>query len=156
MVFSEIRRLELTDLNRVIELERLCFNENNAYNPKQLRYLIKNANSCCLAEGNKDLIRGFIIALYRNGCDVAGVETLNVDPNHRGIGIGKKLLLAAESEMYPRAIKRIRLEVSTGNKTAIKLYERSGFRINVVLKNYYIHQYFGSLDAFRMVKELVT
>ena len=107
-----------------------------------------------MAEVNKDIIRGFIIVLYKNGTRVAGVETLNVDPIFRGMGIGKQLLIAAEEEMYPRAIKRVRLEVSTGNVPAISLYEKSGFRKTVFLENYYKYQYFGTNDAFRMIKDL--
>ena len=151
-----IRELELIDLNRVIELERKCFDEYNAYSSKQLRYLIKSANSCCLAELNNDCIRGFIIVLYKNGSGVAGIETLNVDPMFRGNGIGKKLLIAAEEDMYLKAIRKIRLEVSAGNIPAIRLYEKSGFRKTAILKNYYKYQYFGTCDAFRMVKELTT
>ena len=151
-----IRELELFDLNRVIELERKCFDEYNAYSSKQLTYLIKNANSYCLAEINNDFIRGFIIVLYKNGSGVAGIETLNVDPIFRGNGIGKKLLIAAEEDMYLKAIRKIRLEVSAGNIPAIRLYEKSGFRKTAILKNYYKYQYFGTCDAFRMVKELTT
>ena len=156
MDFGIIRKIEISDLIKIVELERKCFSENNAYNPKQLRYLIKNANSNCLAETTKDFLRGFIIVLYKNGSGVAGIETLNVDPIFRGLGIGRKLIMAAEQEMYPKDIRRIRLEVSTGNLPAIKLYEKSGFRKTAILKNYYRNQYFGTNDAFRMVKELTN
>jgi ribosomal protein S18 acetylase RimI-like enzyme len=151
-----IRELELFDLNRVIELERKCFDEYNAYSSKQLTYLIKSANSCCLAEINNDFIRGFIIVLYKNRSNVAGIETLNVDPNFRGSGIGKKLLMSAEEEMHIKHIRTIRLEVSTANIPAIRLYEKSGFRKTAILKNYYKYQYFGTRNAFRMIKELTT
>jgi len=151
-----IRRVQLNDLNRIFELEKRCFNEQSSYNVKQLKYLIKNANSCCLAEICNNFIRGFIIVLYKNGTKVAGIETLNVDPIFRGNGVGKKLLVAAEQEMYYRDIRRIRLEVSSGNIPAIKLYEKSGFRKIAILKNYYKYQYFGTNDAFRMVKEILT
>ena len=105
---------------------------------------------------NNELIRGFIIVLYKNGSGVAGIETLNVDPIFRGNGIGRKLLIAAEKEMFTRAIRSLRLEVSTGNIPAIALYEKSGFRKTSILKNYYKNQNFGTNDAFRMTKELTT
>jgi ribosomal protein S18 acetylase RimI-like enzyme len=151
-----LRKIELNDLNRIVELEQICFGKYLAYNPKQLRYLIKKANSYCLAEVDNDFIRGFIIVLYKNGSGVAGIETLNVDPIFRGNGIGRKLLITAEKEMYARAIRKIRLEVSTGNIPAIALYEKSGFRKASILKNYYKNLYFGTNDAFRMIKELTT
>jgi len=153
---SIIRRIELDDLNRIIDLENKCFNSNSAYSVKQLKYLIKDANSDCIGEINNDLIRGFIIVLYRKRSQVAGIETLNVDPIFQGKGIGKKLLYAAEEEMYNRSIRRIRLEVSTGNIPAIKLYKKSGFIKHSILTNYYKCQYFGTNNALRMIKELAT
>jgi len=157
MDFGVIRRITTTcDLEKIIELERKCFNNEVAYTAKQLRYLTTKANSTCLLETTQDALRGFIIVLYKNGTQVAGIEILNVDPMHRGNGIGKKLLKAAEEEMYPRGINKIRLEVSVGNTPAINLYERSGFRRSAILKNYYRYEHHRSLDAFRMVKEIVT
>ncbi len=79
---------------------------------------------------------------------------MNVDPPFQGNGIAKKLLKAAEEDMFQKSIKKIRLEVSMGNIPALKLYEKSGFRIKSILKNYYYNEHNGTLDAFRMIKEL--
>lgn len=156
MHFGIIRSITLSDLDKIVEIERKCFNKFIAYTPKQLKYLITKANSLSLAEIQHDVLRGFIIVLYKNGSGVAGIETLNVDPMFQGHGIGKKLLSAAEIDMCSRGIDRIRLEVSVGNNSAIKLYERSGFRKIAILKEYYINKQYGSKDAFKMVKELTT
>ena len=156
MDFGIIRSITLCDLDKIVELERKCFNEYIAYTPKQLKYLITRAHSISLAEIKYDVLRGFIIVLYKNGSSVAGIETLNVDPMFQGNGIGKKLLSAAEVEIYSKGLDRIRLEVSIGNISAIKLYERSGFRKTAILKDYYLNKQYGSRDAFKMVKELTT
>ena len=151
-----IRRITLDDLRSLVHMEHQCFGKEIAYTPKQLRYLISRAHSTCLTETEQDLLRGFIIVLYKKGTRVAGVETLNVHPSFQGQGIGKKLLQAAEEEMHPRGIQRVRLEVSVGNKGAIKLYERMGFFISALLPDYYRYEHCGSHDAFRMVKHLTT
>jgi len=156
MDYGVIRRITADDLDSIIELERKCFNKYIAYTPRQLRYLITIANSNCLAETLNKKLRGFIIVLYNNNNKVAGIETINVDPKFQGMGIGKKLLKAAEEDMYPRFIKKIRLEVSVGNITAIKLYEKLGFRKTALLKDYYNYKQYRTYDAFRMVKELET
>ncbi len=156
MDFGIIRSITLFDLDKIIELEKKCFNKFIAYTPKQLKYLITRAHSLSLAEISHEVLRGFIIVLYKNGSRVAVIETLNVDPMFQGNGIGKKLLLAAEKEMNSRGIKSIRLEVSIGNNSAIKLYEKSGFSKIAILRNYYMNNQFGSRDAFKMVKELIT
>jgi len=156
MKSGSIRNINCIDLNDIIEIEKKCFNHYIAYTPKQLRYLITKANSSCLLESFQEITRGFIIVLYKKDSYVAGVETLNVDPMHQGKGIGKKLLKAAEEEMFGKDIQRIRLEVSTGNQTAINLYERSGFRKIALLKNYYRYEHHGSHNAFRLVKLLTN
>ncbi len=147
-----VRCVEPEDLLRLVEIERKCFGEKNAYTKDQLKYLISRANSYCLAEVSGNVIRGFIIVLFRKGTHVAGIETLNVDPDYRGIGIGKRLLQSAEREMKKRSINKIRLEVSIGNIFAIGLYEKMGFEKTAILKKYYQSKVFESYDAFRMIK----
>jgi [ribosomal protein S18]-alanine N-acetyltransferase len=149
-----IRIFQPTDLDQIVELEIKCFGEKNAYAKGQLKYLILNAHSYCLVEEQENHIRGFIIVLFRKKSHIAGIETLNVDPAYRGLGIGKKLLLAAESEMKARLIKKVRLEVSAGNTFAIGLYEKVGFKKMEILKKYYHNISFETYDAYQMVKEL--
>ena len=156
MDFGVIRKITSGDLDKIIELEKKCFNRYVAYNPRQLKYLITMANSNCLAETIQETLRGFVIVLYKKGTVVAGIETLNVDPIFQGNGIGKKLLKAAEEDMYSNGIKNIRLEVSAGNSLAIKLYEKSGFRKIRILKNYYTYKQYGTYNAHRMIKKLTT
>jgi len=154
--FGVIRTATLSDLSYIIDLEKRCFDEKIAYNPKQLKYLITRANSNCLIEENSENLRGFIVVLYKRGTDVAGIETLSVDPYHRGKGIAKRLLYAAEKDVSTLGIKKIRLEVSMGNTSALNLYHKSGFRIKSILKNYYTNEHYGTHDAYRMIKELTN
>ena len=151
-----VRKAKCIDLPKITELEKSCFDNEIAYNKKQLKYLITQANSNCLVEIFKDEIRGFLVVLYKKGTDVAGIETISVDNKHRCKGIAEKLLFTSEEEMFFRGIKKIRLEVSIGNTAAIKLYQKSGYRIISILKNYYNFNHFGTHDAYRMIKELTT
>ena len=151
-----IRRINDNDLEKIIEIERKCFDDKKAYTPKQLKYLITKANSNCLVELKRDILRGFIIVLYRNGTKIAGIEIINVDPIYHGEGIGTRLLTAAEKDMKIKKINKIRLEVSTGNIAAIRLYKKFGFKQEFHLKNYYKYKHFGTYDAYKMVKELAS
>jgi [ribosomal protein S18]-alanine N-acetyltransferase len=151
---THIRTANLRDFERIVTIEQVCFPEELAYSRRQLRYLLTKANSTVLVETNDTLIRGFIIILYRKGTKVAGIETINVDPKYRSQGIGQRLLTASEQVMRKKAIKKIRLEVATTNKAAIKLYENAGFKKTTLLKKYYMYTHDGSRDAFRMIKEL--
>lgn len=150
-----IRTASSHDFERIVELEKLCFPKELAYTRRQLYYLLMKANSSILVETTESLIRGFIIILYRRGTTVAGIETINVDPIYRKKGIGRRLLSATEKLLRKKGIQKIRLEVSTTNHSAIKLYENAGFKKIALLKKYYYYEHKGSRDAIRMVKELL-
>jgi len=151
-----IRKATYMDLPKIIELEKSCFENEIAYSSKQLKYLVTRANSNSLVETYENEIRGFLVVLYKKGTSVAGIETISVDNQHRGKGIAKKLLFSSEEDMFTKGIKKIRLEVSMGNTSAINLYQKFGYRIKSILKNYYYYEHFGTHDAYRMVKELTT
>ena len=52
------------------------------------------------------------------------------------------------------SIKKIFLEVSSLNKTAIKFYEKNGFKIIGVRKNYYTLKDNSKVNAIRLICEL--
>ena len=153
---GNIRPILINDIDKIVEIEQKCFSKLVAYSKKQFQYLISRANSTCLLDECNENIRGFVIVLYRKGTGVAGIETISVDPSYQGNGVGRRLLGAAESFSQMKGISRIRLEVSAGNKSAINLYEKSGFRKISIIKNYYIFEQYGTRDAFRMVKNIIT
>lgn len=150
-----IRVATANDIHGIFVLEQKCFLDNQAYSAKQLTYLINKANSCCLVEISEQIIRGFIIVLFRRGTQVAGIETIGVDPTFQHKGIGKELINAAENEIVKRGIKQIRLEVSVGNTPAVQLYQKSGYIIMSLLKDYYKFEHCGSHDAYRMKKTII-
>jgi len=151
---QNIRVATYEDVERIFEIEKKCFKDNLGYSKKQLRYLIAKANSTCFVETNNQIIRGFVIILYKRGTKIAGIETVDVDPIFQKQSIGIKLLEAAELDMKKHGIKKARLEVSTKNIPAINLYEKAGFKKVEIIKNYYIFEHDDSRDVFRMVKEL--
>jgi ribosomal protein S18 acetylase RimI-like enzyme len=63
-------------------------------------------------------------------CDrsVGAVQNLGVPPRHRGRGLGRALLLKALEGFQLARIKRVYLEVTAQNRTAIELYRTVGFR----------------------------
>ena len=151
---SRIRIATLKDFERIVALENLCFPKEHAYSRRQLRYLLTKANSTVFVEIHSQLIRGFLIILYRKGTSVAGIETINVDPAYRNKGIGLRLLIKAEEHLGKKGIKKIRLEVAVTNQVAIQLYEHAGFEKTILLRNYYYFDHESSRDAYRMVKKL--
>jgi ribosomal protein S18 acetylase RimI-like enzyme len=56
------------------------------------------------------------------------VQNLGVTPAHRGRGLGTHLMIRALGGFRQAGLRRVRLEVTAENLSAIRLYERLGFR----------------------------
>jgi ribosomal protein S18 acetylase RimI-like enzyme len=62
------------------------------------------------------------------GQRVGEIESLAVMPEHRGAGIGTRLLERLERELEQDGVRDLVLGVLPGNAAAIRLYERRGYR----------------------------
>jgi ribosomal-protein-alanine N-acetyltransferase len=151
---SIIRPATASDLDAISEIEQKCFPGSNAYSKRQLAYLILHANSAAFVESREGVIRGFVIATYRQRSLIGHVETINVDPAYAKLGVGLRLLTFAEEDMRKRGKRLAQLEVSEGNKAAMKLYKKAGFTLKEPIKGYYKYEHQGTRDALRMVKVL--
>lgn len=69
--------------------------------------------------------------------DEAHITTLAVDPNLKRKKIGESLLVKAIEDCYKNEIKYITLEGRVSNLSAIKLYEKYGFKSLGTRKGYY-------------------
>jgi len=142
------------DLDAILEIEEKCFSGPIAYSKRQLAYLILHAKSAAFVERCQGVIRGFIIVTYHQRSLTSHVETIDVDPAYTKLGIGLKLLTFAEEDMRKRVKRWSQLEVSEGNKVALKLYIKAGYAIKERIKQYYKYDHHGTYDAIRMVKAL--
>jgi ribosomal protein S18 acetylase RimI-like enzyme len=151
---STIRPATGNDLKVIAEIEQKCFPGPIAYPERQLAYLLLHNNSATFVETCGDTIRGFVMVTYHRGRQTGHIETIDVDPAYTKLGIGLRLLTAAEEDMRKRGKRWSQLEVSEGNKAAIKLYEKAGYTPKERIKNYYMFEHNGTCDAMRMVKAL--
>ena len=98
----------------------------------------------------RDLIKnGFKLVIYANQLLRAAYPAmekvaLNILKNKRSF----------ESEKEIISIKKIFLEVSGLNKTAIKFYEKNGFKIIGIRQNYYTLKNNSKVDGYRLLHEL--
>jgi len=60
---------------------------------------------------------------------VGSINDVYVLPEFRGKGIGKRLVIKCIEKMKAKGVTAARLAVLTENTTAVKLYEKLGFRI---------------------------
>ena len=151
---QDIRQAQTSDFEGIMDIENSCFPGELAYSRDQMRYLIFRANGITLVEGVEGHLRGYITMLFRKNSDMANLETIGVAPSHRGCGVGKRLLKAAEDWMVTKGITWFRLEVSAGNDAAISMYEKAGYHITETIPEYYIYVHNGTRTAYRMEKGL--
>jgi len=151
---SIIRPATGNDLDVISKIEQKCFPGLIAYSKRQLAYLLLRANSASFVENCGETIRGFVIVTYRRGSLIGHIETIDVDPSYKKLGIGRRLLTCAEEDMRKRGKQWSQLEVSEGNKVALKLYKKSGYKLKERGKRYYRYEHGGTHDAMRMIKAL--
>ena len=151
---SIIRPASGNDLDAISEIEQKCFPGPIAYSKHQLAYLLLRANSATFVETCGGVTRGFVIVTFRIGSLTGHIETIDVNPTYAKLGIGLRLLTFAEEDMRKRGKRWSQLEVSEGNKVALKLYKKAGYTLKERVKRYYRYEHRGTRDALRMVKAL--
>lgn len=110
-----------------------------------------NPNSKYIVAKLNNLIVGFA-GIWKSVDDIH-ITNIVVNKNFRNQNIGSKLLskLIEISKLEPN-ITSITLEVNSTNISAIKLYEKFGFKVVGLRKKYYNNTY----DAIIMTKDLTN
>lgn len=124
---------------KLAQLQNRCFEGGWGYNPntpEEIIYHINAANGSLediilAAKGEKYI--GYCWTRLNLEQDMATggskgcIYMIGVDPNYRGEGIGRKLLLAGLSRLKNKGINVVELTVDSENKTACNLYRSIGF-----------------------------
>lgn len=122
------------DLPMVIEIDRLNFTE--PWPAKSFSYeLSTNYSICLVAVDDFDLVLAEIVVWVI--VDEAHIATIAVHPNHQGRGIASALLAEALMLAMERGASASLLEVRPSNTAALKLYQRFGYEVVGVRKEYY-------------------
>lgn len=112
------------DLNAVRHLEQVCFPQD-AWPLLDVLAVLTLPNVVRLKAVADGRLVGFIAADVKRSRGMAWIATIGVLAEYRNRGIGGALLAACEARLE---VTRIRLSVRASNKTAIRLYERFGYR----------------------------
>lgn len=146
-----IRMARLDDLDELVRLETACF-DSDRMSRRSFRHALTRANADCqVAVGDTELL-GYAMVFYHTGTSLARLYSIAVDPGARGLGLGERLLTAAETAARERGCVSMRLEIRRDNATALKLYRRMGYKQFGTHADYYEDH----MDALRLEKSLVT
>ena len=131
----KIRRLINSDIDQVINL--LVSSLSSRYNNPPIIGTLSNPKSIFIVIEINNIIVG-VASLYiieKLTRKMGLIEDVAVDSNHRGKGIGIKLIQNLTSEAKNMGCDKIVLNSSKDN---ISFYEKSGFKVNeiqMVLRN---------------------
>lgn len=131
-----LRRATTADLDALVRLENLCFDEDRISRRSFRRFLEVPRDRLIVATLHGELV-GYALVLMNAATRLARIYSIAVAPSTRGRGTGEKLIQAAEQEAAEAGRIVMRLEVREDNQTAIGLYERLGYRQFGTYRDYY-------------------
>jgi [ribosomal protein S18]-alanine N-acetyltransferase len=143
-----LRSYEPHDFAALHRLDQSCFPAGISYSKTTLRYFLTLPSAECIVALDGAKIVGFI--LTEENPPLAHIITLDVEEAHRRQGIGSTLLTESEKNLALRGVRSVLLETAIENEAAVAFWKRHGYRIEAVLKRYYL----GRLDAYEMRKIL--
>lgn len=144
-----LRRAALEDLERVLELEALCFDPVRRDSRSTIRRSLANPrHEAWVLGGPGDKIDAALFLRHvRNALRVYSVAT---HPMLRGQGWGNLLLDWAISRAVAQGKDSVTLEADASNPELMAWYERHAFRRARFLPSYYA----PGRDAWRLAREI--
>lgn len=127
------------DFNPLYALEELCFEPPERFSRRYMRNLVSRANVATWIAEEDGQMAGFAIVEWagqRSGV-AAYIQTIEVDPESRGRGVGSELLRRIEGSARDAGTCMIWLHVEVTNADAIRLYESHGYSCEGREENYY-------------------
>ena len=134
--FADIifRPAQLNDLDRIYSIELLC-NKNPWSRAGLSVELTKTSSLFPVIENSQKIIIGFACSvLILNELHIFEVA---VDPQYQNRGLGEALIKHLLNEADAAGADTALLEVRVSNHSAIRVYEKCGFKIDAPRKGYY-------------------
>jgi len=131
----ELRALTTQDLAGVMDLERRLF-ENEAWLEQTMESEIASRHTLYVGAFEPQLV-GYAGLKVSGPSYSSDVQTIGVEPESQGAGIGRRLMESLLAEAKRQGSEEVFLEVKAGNAAAIHLYESLGFERIDIRKRYY-------------------
>ncbi|MCD8209457.1 MAG: ribosomal protein S18-alanine N-acetyltransferase [Coprobacillus sp.] len=143
----EIREMTNNDLDRVLEIENLCFLE--PYKKESILYEL-NDNKYC--KSYVICLNGLVVGFAFLYClfDQASLVQIATHPDYQKQGMATLLMNEILDDCYAQKMSIITLEVRENNAIAHDFYLKSGFKDAVFKERYYTN---GD-NAFYMTREI--
>jgi ribosomal-protein-alanine N-acetyltransferase len=147
----EIRRLVYSDLPAVLSIERRAF--TTPWSLAMFVLELSKPSGICLAAVEDGVLVGYLVCSRYD--TVWHLMNVAVEPHRRRQGIARALIERL-FEQADKPSEQYTLEVRTSNESAIRLYERFGFRAAGRRRAYYHDNREDALIMWRTVEERTT
>lgn len=128
-----VRAMRAEDVDAVEQLEQEIFSQ--PWSREGFLEAIRLENTVFLVAEEAGQILGYIGMYF--SVDEGEITNVAVDAGARRRGVGNRMLVQMIQEAQKRAVRKIVLEVRVSNQSAIRLYERNGFRTLGIRKGFY-------------------
>ena len=128
-----VRQMEERDLSEVCAIENITF--SLPWSRESFLSSMRNDDHICLAAFCSGAVAGYGVMLC--SFDEGEIALFAVREDLRRLGIGSKLLEALMEKGREKGTERLTLEVRKSNESAIRLYEKYGFKSVGVRKDFY-------------------
>jgi ribosomal-protein-alanine N-acetyltransferase len=146
-----IRKLRLSDLDRILEIEHASFGKDAYDRNLFAEFLHKCGDLFLVAEGDRRVCGYMVTCIRGRGADArAELVSVAVDPAGRGHGAASALLDSTLRRLRLRGIPRLALMVRVTNRKALAFYEKYRFHKVRTVRGYYEDH----ADGFLMAKTL--
>lgn len=128
-----LREMKIQDSGQIAELEQEIFTD--AWTQTGIEETFAQAHSVIVVAEEESKIQGYCI-LYVV-LDEAEIARIGVTERVRYSGVGSLILQFGEKICKEKGTERLLLDVREGNLPARKFYEKHGFFVDGVRKNFY-------------------
>lgn len=142
MEFRELHDVDLTLMNKIVEIEEEAFEGNGNVDLWILKVLIRYGKVFVLVEGDEIItIAEYMQVLGKDEVFLYGISTRK---KYRNRGNARKIMEESEKYLKRLGYKEVGLTVDPNNNIAMKLYKDLGYRIEEYQEDEYgkgIHRY---------------
>jgi [ribosomal protein S18]-alanine N-acetyltransferase len=125
------------ELKEMAELERICFPPPTNYDLRTLR-IFASLNGAGLLR-RREIVDDVpkLVAFMLFDCLTGELITVDVHPDFRRLGLGRKLMAEAIKKFTELGHSKVTSQVATTNESSLAMHKDLGFVVGRVLKNYY-------------------
>jgi len=138
-----VRQAELSDINDIIKINRLCLPENYSFDFFH-RILTEFGFVCAVGEVNGEIAGYLLSRIERPFSSFIGLNpsrghviSIAVLPQYRRQGLGLFIMKYGMKKLIEHKVDSIYLEVRVSNVAAVEMYKKLGYYIQREYKHYY-------------------